>query len=216
MRPVGRWGNRSTVIAVAASAATVTALTVGGIALADNGSGSGSGSDNGSTPTAQATPEPGAKADSKARAERRGRFGHRAGMPGMGLAAAPLHGEFVVRGKADGEYQTIAVQRGSVQSVSASALTLKSADGFVKTYAVVEESLVNAQRDGIGSVEKGDSVGVVATVDGDSATAVRVVDLSQRKATWEKLRPERRAERGAPGAPGPLEEGPGGDSDGGR
>jgi hypothetical protein len=38
--------------------------------------------------------------------------------------------------------------------------------------------MVNAQRDGIGSIKAGNQVMVDATVSGSTATAVRVVDLS--------------------------------------
>jgi len=39
--------------------------------------------------------------------------------------------------------------------------------------------LVNAQRDGIGSIKTGNQVVVDATVSGSTTTAVRILDLSQ-------------------------------------
>jgi len=213
MRPGGRWGSRSTVVGASVAAATITALTVGGIALADNGAESGTGADD--SPTAQATPE--------VRVHDR-EFVRRGPGPGIGMGGRALHGEFVVR-KADGGYETVAVQQGAVQSVSTSAVTVKSDDGYTKTYAVDEDTLVNAARDGIGSIEKDDKVSVAAVVSGDTATAVRVVDVSQRKAAFEKFRPGRPGgDHGdEPGMPGDAPDVPGGEpgaegngADGGR
>jgi hypothetical protein len=53
---------------------------------------------------------------------------------------------------------------------------VKSADGFTRTYAVDENTLVNAGRDGIGDVKEGDTVGVMAAVNGDAASAMRISD----------------------------------------
>jgi len=47
----------------------------------------------------------------------------------------PLHGEEVVK-NADGTFQTVLEQRGTVESVSGSAVTVKSEDGFTQTYTV--------------------------------------------------------------------------------
>lgn len=49
--------------------------------------------------------------------------------------AQPLHGEGVVKNP-DGIFQTILEQRGTVESVSSTAITVKSEDGFSQTYAV--------------------------------------------------------------------------------
>jgi hypothetical protein len=103
----------------------------------------------------------------------RGAFGG-----GFGLGAfGALHGEFVVP-RAGGGYQTDDMQRGSVTSVSTSSITIKSADGFTKTYQVTSSTLVDAQRDGISSVKDGHRVLVLATVSGGTATATSVQDLS--------------------------------------
>jgi hypothetical protein len=103
----------------------------------------------------------------------RGAFGG-----GFGLGAfGALHGEFVVP-RAGGGYQTDDMQRGSVTSVSTSSITIKSADGFTKTYQVTSSTLVDAQRDGISSVKDGHQVLVLATVSGGTATATSIRDLS--------------------------------------
>jgi hypothetical protein len=183
MRPVGRWSGRTTVVGMAAAAATISALVVGGIAVADNGSGA-------------ETDDPGATS-SEVPAKVRDRIGPGLrGIAGHAMRGPVLHGEFVVA-KRDGDgYQTMATQVGAVEDVSDSSITVKSDDGYTRSYTVDGETMVNAHREGIASVEKGDDVAVAAVVDGETATAVRVADISQRKALWEKLRP---------GRPGPGE-----------
>lgn len=100
---------------------------------------------------------------------------------GLGLGAA-IHGEFTVK-KADGTYEVIDVQQGSVTAVSSSSITLKSADGFTKTYAVTNSTLVRTDSTGITSVKNNDNVTLEATVANGKATAISVVDLTQVK-TW--------------------------------
>ena len=59
--------------------------------------------------------------------------------PGVGpgfagpMTGGVLHGELTVPAP-DGSYETIDVQRGDVTDVSSSALTVRSSDGFTKTY----------------------------------------------------------------------------------
>jgi hypothetical protein len=97
---------------------------------------------------------------------------------GFGLGAfGALHGEFVGP-RTGGGYQTDDMQRGSVTAVSPSSITVKSADGFTKTYQVTSSTLVDAQRDGIGSVKDGHQVVVLAKVSGGTATATSIQDLS--------------------------------------
>jgi hypothetical protein len=88
-----------------------------------------------------------------------------------------LHGEFVV-GKSGGGYETVDVQNGQVTAVSTTSITLKSADGFTKSYAVTSSTLVDAQRDGIGSVKVGNRASVQAIVSGSTATAISIEDLT--------------------------------------
>lgn len=97
-----------------------------------------------------------------------------------------LHGEFVVP-KAGGGHQTVLIQRGSVQAVNSSEITLRSADGFRDSYVVSEDTLVNAGRAGIGSIRKGEQVSVVATTNGQNPTAVHVSDVSFMKSLREKF-----------------------------
>jgi hypothetical protein len=112
------------------------------------------------------------------------------GERGIGPGGA-LHGEFVVPDRKGG-YRTMRMQRGVVTSVSATALTVKSTDGYATTYVIDEKTLVNAGRDGIASVKKDEEVSVLATVAGGSATAVNVRDVTKLKAQRRDLRPRRR------------------------
>lgn len=114
------------------------------------------------------------------------RAGLRLGLGGM------VHGQFTAP-KAGGGYQSVDVQRGTVSTVSASSVTVKSADGFTATYAVTSATVVDAQAAGIGSVKQGDTVFVSATVSGGTATAANIMDLTAVKAG--------RASFGFPGEP---------------
>lgn len=96
---------------------------------------------------------------------------------GFGRLFRALHGQFVVA-KPGGGYQTVDVQTGQVTAVSTTSITLKSADGFTKSYTVISSTLVDAQRDGIGSVKVGNQATVVATISGSTATAASVNDLT--------------------------------------
>ena len=96
---------------------------------------------------------------------------------GFGGPFGAVHGQFVVP-KSGGGYQTIDTQRGSVTAVSATSMTVKSADGFSKTYQVVSSTNVDARRDGIATVKTGHQVMVTATVSGSTDTAVSILDLN--------------------------------------
>jgi hypothetical protein len=83
----------------------------------------------------------------------------------MALAGA-LHGEFVVQTQ-DGGTQTERLQSGSVTAVAAGSLSVTSTDGFAATYVVGSDVDVSG-------VAVGDTVRVIATVDGDTVTATSV------------------------------------------
>jgi hypothetical protein len=99
------------------------------------------------------------------------------GPGGFGPGGA-LHGEYTTT-KPGGGYQTIDIQQGQVTAVSTGSITVKSDDGFSKSYTITASTLVDAQRDGIGSVKVGDDVSVQATVSGSTATATDITDRSQ-------------------------------------
>jgi len=100
--------------------------------------------------------------------------------PPLPFGFAPLgaiHGQFVTP-KPGGGYQTVDTQRGTVTAVSTSSITVKSSDGYTKTYQVTSSTTVDARRAGISSVKTGQPVSVFATVHGSSATATQVVDFA--------------------------------------
>ena len=99
------------------------------------------------------------------------------GMFGGGLFGA-VHGTVVVP-KSGGGYQTVAFQNGKVTAVSGTSITLHSADGYNRTYPVTSSTIVNAQRDGIGSIKAGNQVVVTATVSGSTTTVIRIIDVTQ-------------------------------------
>ena len=167
---------------IIAAAAVVAGLAAGatGVALADN------------TPTAtvsptpSASPSPDAKGDG-ARPDRPKRL--RPGGPhelGKLGGRGALHGEFVVP-DGSGGFRTMVVQRGEVTAVSKTEITVVSEDKFSTTYAVTEDTLVNAARDGITTIKKGAKVNVAATKVGDKATALHIGDQSARKAMRERM-----------------------------
>jgi hypothetical protein len=101
------------------------------------------------------------------------------GIAGIGGA---VHGQLTVP-KSGGGYQTVDVQRGTVTAVSATSISVKSADGYTATYAVTGSTEVNAESAGIGAVKTGDSVFVTATASGGSATASNVTDITSIRAS---------------------------------
>jgi hypothetical protein len=108
------------------------------------------------------------------------------GGPGFALGlgggvGGVVHGQLTVP-KSGGGYETVDVQQGTVSAVSSASITVKSADGFTATYVVTSKTLVDAQAAGIGSVKKGDTIFVTATVSGSTATAANVLDLTAVKA----------------------------------
>lgn len=103
-----------------------------------------------------------------------GRFG---GFGAMGPLGEVLHGTAVAKDK-DGNLVTYEAQRGSVTAVSASSISVKSEDGYEHTYEVNDATEVN--RDGaISDIATGDEVVVIATQDGGTSTATRIVNLAE-------------------------------------
>ncbi|WP_329477340.1 hypothetical protein OG555_35875 [Kribbella sp. NBC_01484] len=163
-----RWRILGTVAAVAVT------TTAGGVAwAATNADPTPSPSASPSTPSTPNQQQPGGPG--------KGGFGHR-GEFGDGGA---LHGEFVVP-KDGGGYQTIATQQGDVTAVSTDSITVKSADGYSRTYTVAAETLVNSARDGIASIKTGSKVSVSAVVANNTATATTINDGTARDAAGQK------------------------------
>jgi hypothetical protein len=151
-----------------------------GVAVADTGSTTTTDTPAQATPAPAGAPGPGMK----------GGFGggHMGGPGGPGGAGGAIHGQLTVPNGSG--YRTIDTQSGEVTDVNQSSITVKSADGFSKTYSVTENTLVNAGRDGIGSVKTGDTVRVNAAEDGTTAEAMNIDDVTTSKAIHDHWRPQ--------------------------
>jgi hypothetical protein len=88
--------------------------------------------------------------------------------------ARSLHGEVTLAGE---EHRVIAFQRGGVQKVSGTSLTVKSNDGFVETYVLSDNTNVreNGDKAKQSDIDASDRVLVVATKDGSTLNARRVI-----------------------------------------
>ena len=96
------------------------------------------------------------------------------------LLKRALHGELTVGGKE--KTRVIDFQRGTVQKVAGTAITLKSTDGFTATYVVTTETKVRKAGEPakIGDIKAGDKVRVVALKQGDTSTARLVAEPKTR------------------------------------
>jgi hypothetical protein len=90
------------------------------------------------------------------------------------FVARALHGEVTLAGE---KHQVIVFQRGGVQTVSGTSLTVKSNDGFVETYVVSDDTKVREHGDKskLSDIDTSDRVLVVATKDDSTLTARRVI-----------------------------------------
>ena len=151
----GRSGRTRRGLAVAVGA--VLLATAGG-AAAWAASTTSTATPSAATPAAPAPGGPDADNDAGHGAHSHGGFG------------GALHGELTVPDGASG-FQQILIQHGAVTKVSATSLTVHSADAYEKTYVLTAQTLVNGARAGASSLAVGDTVGVLAKADG---TATRV------------------------------------------
>jgi hypothetical protein len=87
------------------------------------------------------------------------------------------HGDLALRNG-----KTIEVQRGTVQAVNATSITVKCQDGFIASYTVTGTTVVTKQKSksSIAQVVTGDHVLVVAQKTSTADTAVRIFDPGQR------------------------------------
>jgi hypothetical protein len=98
------------------------------------------------------------------------------------------HSESVVK-NADGTFQTIVEQRGTVEAVSETSITVKSEDGFSRSYTVNAETritkapatgedgkLVRPGDGSIADITPGEEVRISGVKSGDQATAVRIAE----------------------------------------
>jgi hypothetical protein len=149
-------------------------------------------------PSTSAAPDPGPGGPGgPGRPGRPGPFGRQFGRRGPGGPDGPgrelpgaLHGEFTTKAPSGG-YQVMAMQVGDATAVSATSITVKSEDGYSRTYAVTDDTLVNAGNVGIGDVKTGDKVRVLALVKDGNASAVHVMDVTSVRALRDKWAPRR-------------------------
>ena len=201
-RPAGRFGPVRAFVRtrpgrlVAVSAATGLAGLIGvGVAAAQTSGG-------GSTTTTPANPPAAGAQPAPAPAPGPGPKVGRGGGPGHGFAFGKggfgpgIHGEETVP-DGNGGWRTIAHQVGEVTATSSSKITVKSADGFSRDYTVDEGTEVDAGRDGIADVKKGDTVRVQAIVTGSTAKAVDIVDTTTLDALRQQYEPKKPAANGS-------------------
>jgi hypothetical protein len=100
------------------------------------------------------------------------------------LAGRLLHGQATVLGK-DGKPVQVAEQRGTVEAVSATSITLKSKDGFTQTYTVTPAThvRVDGKKSSIANVKANEQAGVVAKVNGTTQTADLVIERAAKPGT---------------------------------
>jgi len=93
--------------------------------------------------------------------------------------ARALHGEVTLGGP---QHRVVRFQRGTVERISGTAITVRSRDGFVATYAITPDTTVREkrQRAQLSDVQVADRVRVVARKDGDAVTANRIVERPGR------------------------------------
>ena len=121
------------------------------------------------TPTSSSTETPTAKPS-----EKHDQKGDRKGFVRRHVLARALHGEVTLAGQ---KHSVIAFQRGGVSKVSRTSLTVKSNDGFVDTYVLTKDTKVreNGQKSEVAEIDSSDRVLVVATKDGSTLNARRVI-----------------------------------------
>ena len=115
------------------------------------------------TPTAEPSDERDQDRDRRRPARRQLRF-----------MAHALHGEVTLAGE---KHRVIVFQRGTVQNANSETVTVKSNDGFVETYLLSEDTKVREDRKdaGVSDIDASDRILVVATKDGSTLNARRVV-----------------------------------------
>lgn len=168
-----------------------TALLAGGVALALSGAGTAAvfAVSEPATAESRTTTESGTTTESRTSAVATGGSGHshegHRRQVGLGLRSA-LHGEFVM--ERDGSTVTMVIQRGVIEAVSETSITVKSTDGFSQEYTLNPDTeirkLTEPAADGTfqrpadataADLAVGDKVHIAGTKDGDAVTAVHVI-----------------------------------------
>jgi hypothetical protein len=113
------------------------------------------------------------KADRKDKADRKEKADKDRRHPG--LLRRALHGEVTLRGE---KHRVVVFQRGVVETVSATAITVKSEDGFTGSYLLNAETRVRKEKQEatLSDIKPKDRVRVLATKDGSTLTAKGIRD----------------------------------------
>jgi hypothetical protein len=106
-----------------------------------------------------------------------------------------LHGDLTVKDE-NGSVSQVRVQKGTVEAVTSTSLTLKSEDGYTTTWTINSDTKVRRDRDdaAIADVKAGDTVFARGPLTGDTATAAVVRALSPEAAADAENRAEQRRE----------------------
>ena len=139
----------------------------------------------------------------------RGGPGGMGGLGGLGLGGRVQHGEAVVT-KDGGATATVRVQSGTISSVSATELVVKSDDGFEQTWPLTAETSIHKSRSDATAADLavGDTVMVLGEVKDGSVTTLRVgaltaAEAAQREAMRQQFEKDHPGgPLGAPGRPG--------------
>jgi hypothetical protein len=136
-----------------------------GLAYADTPSDEPTANPSTSSPTEAPTTKPERKSDHN---------GARRGVVRRHLLARALHGEVTLAGE---EHRVIVFQRGEVQKVSRTSVTVKSNDGFVETYALSDDTKVRekGEQAKLADIDGSDRVLVVAVKNDATLIARRVI-----------------------------------------
>ena len=118
-------------------------------------------------PSVSPTASPTAKANRQDKADQTRRH--------PGLLRRALHGEATLGGE---KHRVVVFQRGVVQTVTATALTVQSRDGFTASYVLNGETKVRKEKQEAGrsDITVQDRVRVLATKEGSTLTATAVRD----------------------------------------
>ena len=91
-----------------------------------------------------------------------------------------VHGDFVVR-TSSGAFATERFQTGTVTKLATTGITLTSQDHYVGNYLINASTVLNRGAITIHDVKLGDTVTIVATLSGNTATATIVTDNADKQ-----------------------------------
>jgi hypothetical protein len=146
----------------------LVAAGIGTLALAGGiGAGVSYAADPTTSPTGTPSASPTAKTPKSADHRKDGAMKHHP------LLARALHGEATLGGP---KHRVVDFQRGTVETVSATSLTVKSKDGFTATYVLGSTTKVHQAKAAatVADIHGNATVRVLATKDGSTLTAQRV------------------------------------------